>query len=490
MRESSHRGPLTIGTAGHVDHGKTALVRALTGVDTDRLAEEKARGLSIELGFAPLQLPSRRPASIVDVPGHERFIRTMVAGASGIDLFLMVVSADEGVQAQTVEHAAALRALGVERGVVAITKADRADPQAAARGAAELLAGCVVVPCSARTGRGLGELLAALDATGSSIGGRSSVAGPAALHIDRSFAVAGHGTVVTGTLASGTVAPGDRLVLEPAGRRVRIRAVEVHGERRERAVAGQRVAVNLPHVAADSIARGDAIGAPGALCAAHTVAVAPDAALAAALEHAARSIPVTVHHGTAVAAARLSAVGPQNTSVRLRCRRALLVRAGDAVVIRAGAPLRILGGGRVVATPTRPAEPRRRAEVAPTAASPAALGPPSPAALELARELQAAGLRPPSDDALGARAELLDELVSHGLAVRLCHGRHAGLEAVAEVRRIALELSDADGHVELPRLRDATGGSRAQAKAFLDYLDGTGFTRRRRDGTRVLRGAS
>ena len=146
---SSSARPLTLGTAGHIDHGKTALIAALTGVDTDRLPEEKARGISIDLGYAPLRLPSGRRVSVVDVPGHERFVRTMVAGATGVDLYLMVVAADDGVMPQTVEHAAVLAALGVTHGVVAVTKADLADPELAAQEAAELIAGAEVVACSA-----------------------------------------------------------------------------------------------------------------------------------------------------------------------------------------------------------------------------------------------------------------------------------------------------------------------------------------------------
>ena len=155
--------PLTLGTAGHIDHGKTVLVRALTGVDTDRLPEEQKRGISIELGYAPLELPSGRRLSVVDVPGHERFVRTMVAGATGIDLFLMVVAADDGVMPQTREHAAVLRALGVETGVVAVTKADLADPARAAAEAAELLPGAEVVPVAAPAGEGIEALRAALE---------------------------------------------------------------------------------------------------------------------------------------------------------------------------------------------------------------------------------------------------------------------------------------------------------------------------------------
>src|SRR4051812_34535183 len=179
--------PLTVGTAGHIDHGKTALIAALTGVDTDRLPQEKARGISIELGYAPLELPSGRRVSVVDVPGHERFVRTMVAGATGIDLFLMVVAADDGVMPQTREHAAVLAALGVTAGVVAVTKADLADPARAGAQAAELLPGAEVVPVAAPAGEGLEALRAALDRAAAALPGRSGEGGPLRLHVDRSF---------------------------------------------------------------------------------------------------------------------------------------------------------------------------------------------------------------------------------------------------------------------------------------------------------------
>ena len=193
--------PLTLGTAGHIDHGKTALVAALTGVDTDRLPEERARGMSIELGYAPLALPSGRRLSVIDVPGHERFVRTMVAGATGIDLFLMTIAADDGVMPQTREHAAVLAGLGVTRGVVAVTKADRADPAAAIAAAGELLPGVEAVACSARTGAGVADVAAALDRVAATLGGRAADGAggdePAELHVDRAFTNHGAGTLVT-----------------------------------------------------------------------------------------------------------------------------------------------------------------------------------------------------------------------------------------------------------------------------------------------------
>ena len=251
--------PLTLGTAGHIDHGKTALIRALTGVDTDRLPEERTRGISIELGYASLELPSGRRLSVVDVPGHERFVRTMVAGATGIDLFLMTIAADDGVMPQTLEHAAVLRALRVRTGVVAVTKSDLADPEVALIEASELFAGSEAVAVSARTGAGLDELRSALDRACAELDSRADATSAARLHVDRVFTIRGAGTVVTGTLWSGDVGRGDELELLPQARRVRVRGVQVHDQPLDRAAAGQRVAVNLTGLAVDEIERGDVL---------------------------------------------------------------------------------------------------------------------------------------------------------------------------------------------------------------------------------------
>src|ERR1044072_4245872 len=204
---------LTVGTAGHIDHGKTWLVRALTGKDTDRLPEERERGISIDLGYAPLELPDGRRVSLIDVPGHERFVRNMVAGATGIDLFLLVIDAAEGARPQTHEHLAILRLLGVERGVVAVTKADTVDSETlelAVAEAAELVPEAEVVAVSAKTGGGLDELRAALARTAETVE-RPERLGATRLWIDRAFSLRGIGTVVSGTLWSGTISAGDLL---------------------------------------------------------------------------------------------------------------------------------------------------------------------------------------------------------------------------------------------------------------------------------------
>src|SRR6476620_1474436 len=284
--------PLTVGTAGHIDHGKTWLVRALTGKDTDRLPEEQARGISIDLGYAPLDLPDARRLSLVDVPGHERFIRNMVAGATGIDLFLLVIDAAEGARPQTHEHLAILRLLGSERGVVAVTKADAVDAETlelAVDEARDLVAGAEVVAVSAKTGAGLGDLRAAI-ARAADRAEPAATGGPARLYVDRVFTLRGIGTIATGTLWSGSIGVGDELHVRERG--VRVRSVQVHDSAVERAEAGQRVAVALPGVERSELRRGDALVAPGAYPSSYRL----DVTLEPLGEIPSR---VIVHHGTA-----------------------------------------------------------------------------------------------------------------------------------------------------------------------------------------------
>jgi len=262
--------PVIVGTAGHIDHGKTALVRRLTGIDTDRLKEEKERGISIDLGFAHLVLPSGARVGIVDVPGHERFVKNMLAGATGIDVALLVVAADEGVKPQTREHLAIVDLLGIRRGVVALTKSDLALPERIARSRAETealiagtgLEGAPILAVSAVTGDGVAALLEALDRAAADAGAREA-RHPARLPIDRVFSIEGIGTVVTGTLWSGAIRAGDALQILPSGRSVRVRRVEVHDAEVDAAAAGQRTAVALHGVGRENIERGEWLVAPG-----------------------------------------------------------------------------------------------------------------------------------------------------------------------------------------------------------------------------------
>jgi selenocysteine-specific elongation factor len=337
--------PLTVGTAGHVDHGKTTLVRALTGKDTDRLPEERARGISIDLGYAPLELPSGTTLSLVDVPGHERFVRTMVAGATGIDLFLLVVDAAEGARPQTHEHLAVLRLLGVEHGVVAVTKADVVDDETrdlALEEARELVPGAPAVAVSGLTGAGLDELRAALEKTAAAIAPRRADF-PTRLYIDRVFTLRGIGTVVTGTLWSGTIGEDDRLWLEPTGREVRIRSIQVHDTPVARAEAGQRVAVNLPGVERRDVRRGNALVAPGAFPRSYRLEVAIEE-----LSPIRDGSRLTVHHGTSRIPARVVRVGERHAQLRLAA--PVVAARGDRVVLRHETTV----GGAVVLDPAPP----------------------------------------------------------------------------------------------------------------------------------------
>jgi selenocysteine-specific elongation factor len=263
---------LVLGTAGHIDHGKTALVRALTGVDTDRLPEEKARGITISLGFAPLDLEDGRRVSVVDVPGHEGLVRTMVSGATGIDLVLLVVAADEGVMPQTREHVAICELLGIDRGVVALTKIDTTEAELAELAGEEVveflsgtsLAGAPLVPVSSLTGDGLPELRRAIGAAIRDTAPRTARTGPPRLSIDRSFAAKGFGCVVTGTLVGGAFSVGDGVEIQPSGLRCRVRGLQSHGVAVERCEPGLRCAVTLQGVELDEVSRGQVISTPGA----------------------------------------------------------------------------------------------------------------------------------------------------------------------------------------------------------------------------------
>jgi selenocysteine-specific elongation factor len=479
--------PLTVGTAGHIDHGKTALVHALTGRDTDRLPEEHERGMSIDLGFAQLDVGGGRLLSLVDVPGHERFVRTMVAGASGVDLFLLVIAADDGVMPQTSEHAAVLRALDVRAGVVAVTKSDMADPARALAEAHEVVdEGVPVVACSARTEAGVEEVRGALAQVAAGIRGRGADEGPAVLHVDRSFTVHGAGTVVTGTLWSGSVGAGDRVRLLPADRRVRVRGVQVHDAAVERARAGQRVAINLAGVRVDAVRRGDVVaGDDGDLRPAWILDAALDLGDAAAPGRA------QIHHGTRETPARIVARGEGRW--QLRCERPLIASAGDRFVVRSIAPPGTLGGGRVLDPRAR--RTRRRAEPsaqpsapAPRPAPPSEPRPLSPSAVAVEQRLLEAGDRPPRDGELGDAAPgALGELRDAGRVVRLDRTMHIHREALDAVRGRVIGIVDAEGSITLARLRDELETSRRYAQALLEALDADRVTLRLPDDRRVLR---
>ena len=504
--------PLTLGTAGHIDHGKTALIRALTGVDTDRLPEERARGISIELGYASLKLPSGRHLSVVDSPGHERFVRTMVAGATGIDLYLMTVAADDGVMQQTREHATVLRALGVETGVVAVTKSDIADPDVALIEASELLPGAEAVAVSARTAEGVDELRDALDRAAASLQSRAGNPAPARLHIDRAFTIRGAGTVVTGTLWSGSVARGDEVVLLPEGRHARVRGVQVHDEPVERAVAGQRVAVNLTGLAVTELERGDVLAAPdGDLRPTYLI----DARLELEGDEPEPGSRVQVHHGTRETAARLAWLGGDFWQLRLE--QPLIAAAGDRLVVRQIAPPDTLGGGVVLDArprkhgPSRevlqtlerlargedPSEPHSsggmaaardsRKQVPRTGLQPDPKPLPQ-SALALEQRLNQAGAEPPLDSELDA--DDLEALREAGRAIRVSKSLHYHPDALGEIRERVIALAHRHGGaVTLAALRDELGTSRKFAQALLEHFDSERLTIRRGD-QHVLRRSS
>lgn len=358
---------LVVGTAGHIDHGKSSLVRALTGIDPDRLKEEKARGITIELGFAHAAIGDTRVA-FVDVPGHERFVRTMLAGVGGIDCVLLIVAADESVMPQTREHFDICRLLRVPRGIVVLTKADLADAEARAlvrQDVAELvkgsfLASAPVIEVSSVTGEGLDRLREAIVGESASVGHRP-VEGAARLPIDRAFSMKGFGTVVTGTLVSGRIAVDDELVVEPGGRPVKVRGVQVHGRSSAAAVAGQRAAINLGGVEVGDVSRGESLVARDSVSVTRRIDADIDLLPSAKpLKHGAR---VRVHNGTAEVLGRVSIAGASTAEVppggqalvRVRLESPAVVTRGDRFIIRAYSPPITIGGGVVLdPAPTRP----------------------------------------------------------------------------------------------------------------------------------------
>ncbi len=357
-----------IGTAGHVDHGKTVLVKALTGKETDRLKEEKERGISIELGFAPFMLPSGILAGVVDVPGHERFIKNMLAGVGGIDLVLLVVAADEGVMPQTREHLEIIDLLQVQEGIIVITKADLADGdwlemvkeevRATVRGT--VLENSPVVEVSAVTGRGIPELVALIDEVAGRLKERP-VAGQARMPVDRVFSITGFGTVVTGTLVEGRLKVGDTVEILPEETAVRVRGLQVHGQKVETAEAGQRVAVNLAGVECEEIRRGGVLASPGTLKPSHRLDIRIKL-LTSAGKPLVNRARVRVHIGTSEILARVILLEGEELSpggtwfAQLECEQPLVAARGDRLVIRSYSPMRTIAGGTVI----DPQPPKRK----------------------------------------------------------------------------------------------------------------------------------
>jgi selenocysteine-specific elongation factor len=380
---------MLVATAGHIDHGKTLLVKRLTGVDTDRLPEEKARGISIDLGFAYLPLAAGGLVGFVDVPGHERFIRNMLAGVCGIDFALLVVAADDGVMPQTVEHLHILDLLNVGRGAAVITKIDRVDAARArevgdsvkALLATTKLAAAPVLPVSAVTGAGLADLQGLLETEAAALTARRASGQRFRFAIDRAFTVAGSGTVVTGTVFNGTVRTGDKLMLSPAGLPVRVRGLEIRGETATAAQAGQRCALNLGGTGLDAVRRGDwvldeALHQPTQRLDARVTVLGAESQ---ALEH---WTPVHLHLATADVTARVAirrgeTIAPGTSAIaQLVLDKPIAALHGDRFIVRDQSGSRTLGGG-IVLDPFAPTA-RRRAST--RLAELAALEAPTPAA--------------------------------------------------------------------------------------------------------------
>ena len=358
---------IVVGTAGHIDHGKSTLVLALTGTDPDRLKEEKARGITIELGFAHARIGDTQVA-FVDVPGHEKFVRTMLAGVGGIDCVLLIVACDESVMPQTREHFDICRLLHIPQGIVVLTKADAADAETRALVrdevtelvAGSFLEGAPMVEVSATTGQGLDDLRLAIGRAVARVSARP-VDGPVRLPIDRAFSMRGFGTVITGTLMSGGLKVDDELAIVPGGRAVRVRGVQVHGAAAPAAVAGQRTAINLGGVEVADVSRGLTLAAPHSLCVTRRVdAIVHMLPGAKLLKHGAR---VRVHHGTSEVLGRVSIAGADagevepggRSLVRLRLETEAALTRGDRFILRAYSPPVTIGGGRVLdPQPTRP----------------------------------------------------------------------------------------------------------------------------------------
>ncbi len=502
---------MIVATAGHIDHGKTLLVKTLTGVDTDRLPEEKARGISIDLGFAYLPLPNGELIGFVDVPGHERFVRNMLAGVCGIDYALLVVAADDGVMPQTLEHLNILNLLHIQCGAAVITKIDRVDEarvkqvgeNVAALLSTTQLSGAMVMPVSAVSGAGMPELRELLKREATSASSRASADQHFRYAIDRAFTIAGSGTVVTGTVFNGRVAPGDKLLISPAGNEVRVRGIQIQGKAAQQASAGQRCALNLTGTDIEAVSRGDwvlasAIHHPTQRIAGRVSVLASETQ---ALKH---WTPVHLHLATADVTARVAirrgeSIAPGASAiVQLQLDKPVGTLHGDRFILRDQSATRTLGGGIVLDPFVTTNSTRGRSREA-RAAEFAALEQPTPettldALIKLGRPVdlqrfetlfnmpatQAAALYGKADMVqLGKdtrvgvprvrHQQILDAVVPHLESFHKTHPQAAGEETETLRKKLAPELSaDAIG-VLLRTLTDAhkieTSGSIARLPA-------------------------
>jgi selenocysteine-specific elongation factor len=499
---------VVVGTAGHIDHGKTSLVKALTGTDTDRLPEEKARGITIDLGFAFLEEAGELVIEIVDVPGHERFVRNMLAGAGGIDLALLVVAADEGVMPQTREHLAICQILRIKSGLVVLSKADLAEPDwielvrdDVRRVVADtFLAGGPIVPVSVKTGAGLPELRAALAELARAVPPKDPDR-TARLPIDRVFTVKGFGTVVTGTLVAGRLAIDEKVEVYPRGVQSKVRGLQVHGHAVERATAGQRTAVNLQGVERAAIERGDVLAPAGTLV--------PTLLLDGTLEllaDAPRPIKtrdrIRFHAGTQEVMARVLPVGRtelepgQSCPARFRLESPLVALPGDRFVARSYSPIVTIGGGTIL--DIAPPRFKRKGPALAEHLALLATGEPAQVLEEHLRQAGVAGVR-----AVDLRArtpfgpqqlrELLDGLQRAGRIVAVDREWYLHRDASDRLRSQTLALIEAfheenplRGGISREELRSRVG--HAQERVFaqlLGALEAEGVVRSERDQVRL-----
>ena len=475
---ASEAGVRVVGTAGHVDHGKSTLIKALTGIDPDRLREEQERGMTIDLGFAHLRLPGGSEIGIVDVPGHQDFIRNMLAGVGSIDAVILVIAADEGVMPQTREHLAILSLLGIERGVIALSKRDLVDDEWAALAADDVraavggtpLADAPLVPVSAAKRTGLDELVAALERVLGEAPQRPDRGRPR-LPIDRAFTMSGFGTVVTGTLVDGSFGVGDEVEAVPGSRHARIRGMQTHRRAIETATPGRRVAVNLTGVEKSQLARGMVLVRPGAIAPLSVIglrlAVLPSASGPLAHDEA-----VKVHIGTAEVMGRVSvlegdAIAPgEERWAQLRLASPVVAVSGERLVVRRPSPPETLGGGAVADISGE--RFRRRADALSVLEKRAA---PTPAArllavLDAPRTAGEAADRAGLDDA--QRDSAVAEVVSSGAAIPLADAllSREAYEAIAT----RVERTLAMGHRRTP-LRQ--GVPKEEVRGALGPLDAT-----------------
>ena len=450
-----------IGTAGHVDHGKSTLVKTLTGIDPDRWKEEQQREMTIDLGFAWLTLPSGRSISIVDVPGHERFIKNMLAGVGGIDAALLVIAADEAVMPQTAEHLAILDLLGVAHGLVVLTKADLVDDEWLAlvkedvreRLHGTTFADAPMIAVSARTGQGIPELLQAIDVQLDQTPSRSGARGAPRLPIDRAFTVGGFGTVVTGTLADGPLAIGDEVEVLPQGLRARVRGLQTHNARQEQALPGTRVAVNLAGVSHHDLQRGDVLARPGLLRPTDLLDVQVRV-VAAAPRPITQNMALDLFVGASEVPCRATVLDKEALLpgdegwLQLRLDRPIAAARGDRYIVRQPSPSLTIGGGQVVdAHPPR--HRRFRAEVITTLES---LARGTPADL-LRRSL--ADNMPHAWAALLKASGLSDSAAQEGLAELIEHGEVVLLDD--EGRRTKDETANRQSPIENHLVTQSSG---------------------------------